>query len=418
MSADGALSIFESSWGSKGVETSLGLTHSSFEKPPVGTVRGLKIDSDCKAGEEVVSLRLTNCLVASSTQPSGRIKDCIDPEVWASMLPTTRLSIVLLNEFMEKSSTEFVEYMSILPEESEMNTPIHWSEADLQKLEQVYPHIVSKVEKQKQSYKSLYSLLTTRAVGGGRGAFIDDKEKVPLERLVWAMESVSSRAFSGVGGLEKDGFQLGAVFAAASVGLAISLASAPTVSIPGNVIDRETLTLTLGTLGALALVPSVVSSQTGSCKCVLLPVIDSCNHRSVGANCEMAYDVARECFVMKIRAGESVKAGQELTLSYGDRDNDDLLQYFGFVETDNPYDQYVFGGPGGRIRVTKGSREGWETPGVDDAALRGLLMDELGRLERLLLGEGSSVDGNIPSRLMMVFLAEKLGVIKEAIRRC
>ena len=52
MSADGALSIFESSWGSKGVETSLGLTHSSFEKPPVGTVRGLKIDSDCKAGEE------------------------------------------------------------------------------------------------------------------------------------------------------------------------------------------------------------------------------------------------------------------------------------------------------------------------------------------------------------------------------
>ena len=417
MSTDNALSSFESSWGRQGIgiNPNLHVTHSFFNKPPIGNVRGLKVGSEAKGGSEVVSLSLKNCLVASKSRPSGKIKECLDDEVWSGLLPTTRLSIVLLNEYMQ-GTNNFKEYLDILPFGNEMNTPIHWNEETLLKLRDVYPQLASKVEQQRKNYLSLYTLLTTTAVG--KVPFIEDKKTVPFERLVWAMESVSARAFSGVGGLEKDGFQLGAVAAAASVGLAVSLATQPSVSIPGNIIDRETLTLALGTLGALALMPSVVSSQAGASQCVLLPVIDSCNHRSTGANCEMEYDVARECFVMKVKADEGVQAGHELTLSYGNRDNDDLLMYFGFVESANPHDHFVFQGKTGKIRVTKGSREGWETPGVEsDTALKGLLAGELRRLEGLL-EENPSTEKDTASKLIDAFVEEKVKVLKAAIKRC
>ena len=249
--------------GSKGVESKFGLTHSFFDKPPLKNVRGLKVASAATAGSEVVSLRLNNCLLASNKRPSGKIREHIDSEVWSSLLPTTRLSIILLNEYM-MGSEKFKEYLDILPVGDEMNTPIHWSNENLEKLKEVYPQLVLKVEKQRKSYASLYSLLTTTVARGG--AFIENRDDVPFERLVWAMESVSSRAFSGVGGLERNEFELGAVIAAASVSLEVTLATQPSISIPGSIFDRETLTLVFGALGALALVPSVAISLRGYAK--------------------------------------------------------------------------------------------------------------------------------------------------------
>ena len=37
----------------------------------------------------------------------------------------------------------------------------------------------------------------------------------------------------------------------------------------------------------------------------------------------------------------TVKQGSELSISYGTRSNDQLLQYYGFVEVDNPHDVYI-----------------------------------------------------------------------------
>jgi hypothetical protein len=34
-------------------------------------------------------------------------------------------------------------------------------------------------------------------------------------------------------------------------------------------------------------------------------------------------------------------AGSEVLISYGKRSNDHLLQYYGFVEKDNPHDVYI-----------------------------------------------------------------------------
>ena len=458
------LQAFEASWSSKGgVETIGTVSHGYFDNEISEPVRGLCCQEPIEAGTKVVSLKLVNSLRASegsgAVQPQGRIKDCIDSEVWAGLLGTTRLSIILLNEWVENNSnsnSKFKEYMDILPLKEDMNTPIHWEEegACLDRLQQAYPVIVAKTEKQRKSYKRLYEILSTTAVGeSGSQAFIPDPVSIPYDRFVWSMECVSARAFRGVGGdLEKDSFRLGAVVAAACVGLAGILAVQPAIALTlpgGHFLDRETLAQALATIGALALMPSVLSSQygKGGSSCVLLPVIDSCNHHSRDANCEMYYDVANECFTLRTTA--HVPAHEQLSLSYGKRDNDDLLQYFGFVEIDNPHDKYEFlrrapapgvkdrvgevvppSSGGQRVLVTRGDRDTWDTPGViDDKELKEILLGELRRLvdvllelelERVKVHDDDDVrigrdEGG--SRLLAAFLKEKRKVLEAALVR-
>ena len=47
----------------------------------------------------------------------------------------------------------------------------------------------------------------------------------------------------------------------------------------------------------LSLLPAVLRSKESSC--VLLPVIDSCNHRGTGAVCDVKFDPSRSAFVMQ-----------------------------------------------------------------------------------------------------------------------
>jgi hypothetical protein len=55
-------------------------------------------------------------------------------------------------------------------------------------------------------------------------------------------------------------------------------------------------------------------------------------------------------------AGRDFAPGSEVLISYGQRSNDHLLQYYGFVEKDNPHDVYVLQGLVDKVRnITKHS---------------------------------------------------------------
>ncbi len=85
----------------------------------------------------------------------------------------------------------------------------------------------------------------------------------------------------------------------------------------------------------------------------LAPGIDLCNHRS-NAAADVSFEYFRERFV--VRSKEAVEKGEQLFISYGQRDNDKLLQYYGFVEDQNPNDVYVFGEEAEKLlRVPSGS---------------------------------------------------------------
>jgi len=72
---------------------------------------------------------------------------------------------------------------------------------------------------------------------------------------------------------------------------------------------------------------------------ILCPIVDFCNHSS-RAQSDLSYEYFFSSFVLKTGP---YRRGEQVFISYGDRSNDQLLQYYGFVEEDNPHDVYVVG---------------------------------------------------------------------------
>lgn len=91
----------------------------------------------------------------------------------------------------------------------------------------------------------------------------------------------------------------------------------------------------------LCILPALVSSTVSSC--VLLPAIDSSNHQGTNPVCNIALEPIRGAFQMI--ANRDIIVAEQITISYGNRNNDDLLQYFGFVEVDCAFDRYVIQDP-------------------------------------------------------------------------
>lgn len=87
----------------------------------------------------------------------------------------------------------------------------------------------------------------------------------------------------------------------------------------------------------------------------MTPGIDFLNHSSsVTGKAEVSYEYFSDKFV--VQAGADYEAGEQVFISYGAQNNDSLLQFYGFVEEDNPADTYTFGkGVEGLLGVPEGS---------------------------------------------------------------
>jgi hypothetical protein len=74
---------------------------------------------------------------------------------------------------------------------------------------------------------------------------------------------------------------------------------------------------------------------------IICPVIDMANHVGSSPQGEVAFEYFGDCYSLAIQRDQSVKMNQEVYITYGPRSNDQLLQYYGFVEKNNPHDVYV-----------------------------------------------------------------------------
>ena len=199
---------FEASWGQKRIYVAEGLQHKEFPSN-CGSVRGLGLSS--KAGvaqnEAIVKLPVSEIMVVSEKESASceELETKISDELWSSMQGTTRLSCLLLEEFSKGRESRFYEYIQHFPEPGALNTPVHWQQDGLALtvLSEVYPHMTISVAKQRAQYKKLYELLSSSAgSASGSNAVITNES---FERFVWAMESVSARAFRGIAGLKGRG---------------------------------------------------------------------------------------------------------------------------------------------------------------------------------------------------------------------
>eukprot|EP00536_Pseudo-nitzschia_multiseries_P011707 jgi/Psemu1/206615/e_gw1.412.2.1 len=199
-------------------------------------------------------------------------------------------------------------------------TPIHWTEEDRKEWLQ-YPHMVESVERQEKSWNDMYNTLQSCGTNLMKGMSFDD--------FLWGCECARSRAFSG-------GYT-GAPFN-------------PFVYVFTLVLVTAYIGLNVGTLDQAAngaglvfcasvLRDFVLPKFFKTKKYVICPVIDMANHDSMRTTGNVAYEFFANAY--SLATTSAVPSNSEVFISYGSRSNDQLLQYYGFVEQDNPHDTYV-----------------------------------------------------------------------------
>ena len=114
---------------------------------------------------------------------------------------------------------------------------------------------------------------------------------------------------------------------------------------------------------------------------VICPVIDMANHHSMRYQGNVSFEYFANAY--SLSSDENISQGNQVFISYGTRSNDQLLQYYGFIESDNPHDVYVL----------PALRE-WNIDEVEKATGRTFQPGRLGKLENAGLLGGRQVESD------------------------
>ena len=171
--------------------------------------------------------------------------------------------------------------------------------------------------------------------------------------IIAAMENVLSRSFQG-----KFGLGIKSIFPSLFITLALGLVytALPEVSIRLLYALDDYPWLPLLGLPILFL-PAYLEFNAKE-EYVMAPLIDSFNHKT-RARSFLDFSSVNQQLVLKVQATDTASTStttttttplqdfqgdptKELFISYGRKTNDELLQFFGFVESDNPVDTFIF----------------------------------------------------------------------------
>jgi len=200
------------------------------------------------------------------------------------------------------------------------DTPIHWSESSLQELQ--YRPTMEAVALQKRLWKKQYDDFAA--------ASPHFASKISYDDFVWGCETARSRAFSGA--YSGSAFNpipyatvaaLVAIYLGLGIGTVEQAANGAALVVCGSILKDFVL-------------PKLLKVQ----KYVICPLIDMANHVGVGASGNVAFEYFSDGFSLS-SLEPGVSQGSEMFIQYGPRNNDQLLQYYGFVEENNAHDVYI-----------------------------------------------------------------------------
>lgn len=210
-----------------------------------------------------------------------------------------------------KNNLNMRDWLDSLPRS--FDTPIHWSSLD----ELQYPYMNDAVERQSKTWRSYHQQASS--VGWSWDEFL------------WGCECARSRAFSGA--------YTGSAFNPLIYAFTLLLV---TVYVGLHLGTLEQAANGAGVVFSVSILKDFVLPKLLKKKrYVICPMVDMANHQSVGAKGEVSFEYFGNAYSLAVAKGETVNAGEEVFISYGARSNDQLLQYYGFVESDNPNDVYV-----------------------------------------------------------------------------
>lgn len=199
----------------------------------------------------------------------------------------------------------------------------------------------------------------------------DFASKVSFNDFVWGCETARSRAFSGA--YSGSAFNpipyatvtlLVAIYIGLGVGTVEQAANGAALVVCGSILKDFVL-------------PKLLKVQ----KYVICPLIDMANHVGVGATGNVAFEYFSDGFSLSALE-PGVSQGSEMYIQYGPRNNDQLLQYYGFVEESNVHDVYILP----PIRQ-------WDIGALEIACGRPIGPGRLEKLDRAgLLGRSTNLD--------------------------
>ncbi|EKX52734.1 hypothetical protein GUITHDRAFT_101885 [Guillardia theta CCMP2712] len=254
-----------------------------------GDVRGIVAKKEMQLDETMVRLPRDAVLCVKGNEP------CPDDkllEFWNRYDKWyVRLGLKLLMEQRKGSKSAIWGYIRLLPEVDQVqNFPCEWDEELLDELK--CESIIASVKKQKKVWAEMVQEFPKLCPGSDFSA----------QELRWSWHMCLSRAFAGQ-------FGGGMLSMIPVVGLVIEL---------------------------------LASLNPSKDDFALLPIIDSCNHDGRINKTDLVFNPLSNELILRNGQG-TLKAGEEVRITYGTLDNDELLQRFGFVEDNCLHDKVKIG---------------------------------------------------------------------------
>ena len=304
-----------------------GIVVSGVELGTIGGLRGIIATSavggiDLQASAPLVSVPARLVFEVTNARPPTPFPEFVPQALWAESMWDHRLAFKLLYELkvvgLDKS--EKASWLQQLP--SSYSTPLHWSPAVLRE-EAQYTALADKVEKQRQEWAALHAKWMAVTSLSGRD--------VSLEEFVKALECVNSRAFSGT-------FEGSSASERRSL---LAFTAVLTVAFPALDFGTWEQSLSAALVVGLSLLAKdvIFSKASGLKRYVVCPFVDMFNHKSTVSS-DVSYNYFADAFELRTQGHAK---GDQVFISYGKQGNDRLLQYYGFIDEDNPHDSYDFG---------------------------------------------------------------------------
>jgi Rubisco LSMT substrate-binding len=201
------------------------------------------------------------------------------------------------------------------------DTPIHWTLEQRAQLQ--YDFLQGSIPRQEQQWKQYYDNKLTAAL----------KQQMSWQDFVWGCEVARSRAFSGT--------YTGSAFNPLNYAFTLLLVLVY-VGLDFGTLEQAAngagLVFCAQVLKDFVL-PKLLFKKK---RYIICPLMDMANHKSYGTTAGVSFEFFGDVYSLTVSNGVTVSAAnKELFISYGTRSNDQLLQYYGFVEPNNPHDVYI-----------------------------------------------------------------------------
>ena len=303
-----------------------GVVFPKVQQGMIGDIRGMVALDDVNDGEMFVVLPRSASLVVDPLEKCP-CSDFVEPEYYKKCPWFVKMAVLLLSERQKGSSSRVSGYIKQLPDS--IDTPVRWEDKELEQLQSA--SLKASVMKQKKEWKGLYDDFKSHSKGlGGAKETYDD--------FLWALENVRSRSFSGpyAGSPLKERVTLAGLLAVAGLGYA-AVAHIPLESVLNAGIS----------VACFNLVYDIVLSSRLKWY-AMCPIIDSLNHDGKVSS-SIEYEYFKDTFV--VSTNRRYSKGSQIFISYGEKTNEQLLQYYGFIEKENPHDVYKLDAKIGGISV-------------------------------------------------------------------